>query len=153
MAFYSKWTKKTDKKLGKRMFYNCHFSETFKAVIEDLMIYFDVTPYVCLLNYYESASDIIPFHSDGLNQGYSNITIGVSFGYERALTFRHNESMQTFEIPQKNGDVFAFTNRVNNKFKHALLEPKRNKHLVKPRLSVVIFGSRKRMNQRNCGDG
>merc|ERR1712129_122740 len=147
-------THKTEKKLsGPNMFYNSYFSATFKQVIIDLMEYFDVRPYVCLLNYYATAKDIIPFHSDGLNQGHSNITIGVSFGYERALTFRHDGSMQQFEIPQKNGDLFAFTNKVNSKFKHALLEPLRNKHLVKPRFSVIIFGSRTKMNARNACAG
>merc|ERR1712228_423748 len=156
MVFYSKMTKKTKEKrpkLGANMFYNLYFSETFKKIIKDLEIYFDVCPYVVLLNYYKTASDVIPFHSDGLNHGHSNITIGVSFGYERNLTFRQNASWQTFDIPQKNGDLFAFTNRVNDKFKHALLEPLKNKQCVKPRFSVIIFGKRTKINQRNCADG
>merc|ERR550539_1336767 len=45
MVFYAKMTKKTEKKLnGANMFYNRYFSETFRAIIEDLMLYFDVLP-------------------------------------------------------------------------------------------------------------
>ena len=108
---------------------------------------------VCLLNYYRDGNAIIPFHQDGLNHGDRNITIGISFGYERNLTFRHEQSREQFDIPQKSGDVFAFTSKVNNRFKHAILRVKNKKHLVKPRFSIIIFGDRIKLHARNCGDG
>ena len=42
-----------------------------------------------------------------------DFTMGASFGAQRALSFLHEPSASSFEFPQKNGDVFAFSSEVN----------------------------------------
>ena len=45
---------------------------------------------------------------------------GASFGASRELQFLHEPSGQTFSFPQNNGDIFAFTSSVNQRFKHGV---------------------------------
>jgi hypothetical protein len=65
-----------------------------------------------------------PFHKDshayGANGEKEDFTVGVSFGAERALEFQHDGTGVTFGFPQNNGDLFAFSSVVNNRFKHGV---------------------------------
>ena len=76
-------------------------------------------------------------------------TIGVSFGQERDLSFMHVKTGQIFNIPQKNGDCFAFNSIVNSKFKHGVL--KGNKSKMDQRFSIIAWGKRRTLNDRNSG--
>lgn len=65
-----------------------------------------------------------------------NVTIGVSLGGQRNLTFKHLQSEATFRFPQSHGDLFAFTTPVNSVFQHAVLkEPAQ-----RPRISLIFWG-------------
>lgn len=128
---------------------NKFLSPIFEQVCNDLSEYFDVNIYVTLLNYYENGNIVTGYHSDRLTHSKMNMTIGISFGSTRNLCFLHPDSQVKFSIPQRSGDVFAFTTLVNSKFKHGV--PKMNKKSVGPRFSVIVFGSRRALNQRNSG--
>lgn len=60
---------------------------------------------------------------------------GASFGASRELQFLHEPSGKTFTFPQNNGDVFAFTSEVNQRFMHGVpraTSAKVNKTAVRP---------------------
>jgi len=68
-------------------------------------------------------TDWKPFHHDshayGAGGKKEDFTVGASFGGERSLAFQH-PSGHEFTIPQRNGDIFAFTSKVNKCFKHGV---------------------------------
>lgn len=149
MICYSHFDKS---KYNKNTFGNkIYFSKTHLIIVKELCKYFDCEAYVSLINYYDNANRFIPFHKDGLNNNKMNITIGISFGQKRDLVFKHDITNKTFSIPQGNGDVFAFTNVVNNRFKHSIPSVNIRKFDIKDRFSIIIFGIRNTLNERNSG--
>lgn len=68
-----------------------------------------------------------------------NVTVGVSFGAERELRFKHLETGLEFGFPQRNGDVFAFATPVNTAFQHCIPQ-KFPLSSVGPRISVILWG-------------
>eukprot|EP01127_Copromyxa_protea_P024462 TRINITY_DN9644_c0_g1_i1.p2 TRINITY_DN9644_c0_g1~~TRINITY_DN9644_c0_g1_i1.p2 ORF type:complete len:179 (-),score=45.81 TRINITY_DN9644_c0_g1_i1:4-540(-) len=74
--------------------------------------------------------------------------MGVSFGAPRHLRFQHPGTLATFDFPQNNGDIFAFTSVANQRFQHGV--PKANPK-VGPRFSIIAWGSRRTLNERNSG--
>jgi alkylated DNA repair dioxygenase AlkB len=83
---------------------------------------FPVEIFATRLNLYRDGLDWKPFHHD--SHAYAggkkeDFTIGASFGAERSLAFQH-PSGHEFTIPQRNGDIFAFTSEVNKRFKHGV---------------------------------
>eukprot|EP00959_Pyramimonas_sp_CCMP1952_P245700 5134961-Pyramimonas_sp.AAC.1 len=134
-------------------FENPDFSPTFQKLIQDLDSYFDVEIFATRLNFYRDGSDWKPFHHD--SHAYGNggkkedFTLGASFGASRELEFLHPQSGQKFAFPQNNGDIFAFTSEVNKRFQHGV--PKARKTNVGPRFSVIAWGRRRTLNERNGG--
>jgi hypothetical protein len=97
---------------------NPHESQTFNNIVDSLAEYFNINVLATRLNYYTEI-DYKPFHHD--SHAYTNgikedITIGLSLGDSRDLSFRHVESGQIFKFPQNNGDVFSFDHLTNQKF-------------------------------------
>ena len=133
---------------------NPEFSETFRTVVERMASYFDVDVYATRLNFYRDGSDWKPYHHDshafGANGRKEDFTMGASFGAQRALSFLHEPSASSFEFPQKNGDVFAFSSEVNAAMQHGV--PRLSGHeqfVVNPRFSVIAWGRRRSLNPRN----
>jgi hypothetical protein len=60
----------------------------------------------------------------------------------------HPGTGATFDFPQNNGDIFAFTSLANQKFQHGV--PKANTK-VGPRFSIIAWGRRRTINERNSG--
>lgn len=97
------------------------------------------------LNYYPNEKSWKPFHQDR-HSSYNkeeegilkeNFTMGASFGASRALAFKHIETETTFEIPQKNGDIFAFDANINKLFMHGVPI---SKYTVGERFSIIAWG-------------
>eukprot|EP01125_Pyxidicula_operculata_P005262 TRINITY_DN1896_c0_g4_i1.p1 TRINITY_DN1896_c0_g4~~TRINITY_DN1896_c0_g4_i1.p1 ORF type:complete len:384 (-),score=60.59 TRINITY_DN1896_c0_g4_i1:35-1186(-) len=132
---------------------NPDFSPTFKDIISKLAEYFDTDVYATRMNFYRDGSDWKPFHHDSHAYGgkgqREDFTIGVSFGVARELAFLHSGSDFTFSFPQKNGDVFAFNSEVNQKFMHGV--PKARGCNIGPRCSIIAWGRRRTLNERNGG--
>eukprot|EP00927_Polykrikos_kofoidii_P050544 TRINITY_DN44442_c0_g1_i1.p1 TRINITY_DN44442_c0_g1~~TRINITY_DN44442_c0_g1_i1.p1 ORF type:complete len:446 (-),score=48.53 TRINITY_DN44442_c0_g1_i1:13-1269(-) len=123
-------------------------SPTYDRVIRMLAGYFGVEPVYSLVNHYRNGDDYTPHHSDQYYQGV-NMTIGASFGEMRHLLFEHRESKERFSFPQSNGDIFAFTNQVNERFTHAVPKEKRRAHsasrgVTPGRVSVIMWGRQER---------
>lgn len=89
-----------------------------------------------------------PFvHADGGREKREDFTMGASFGDSRKLTFLHPSSGATFDFPQNNGDIFAFTTEANKRFQHGVPRAKRN--ACGPRFSIIAWGRRREINRRN----
>ena len=122
---------------------NPNESKTFNNIIISLSKYFNVNVLATRLNYYTEL-DYKPFHHD--SHAYTNglkedITIGLSLGDSRDLSFKHVESEQFFKFPQNNGDVFCFDHLTNKKFQHGISKLK-NKNIKNTRISIILWGKK-----------
>lgn len=132
---------------------NPDFSNCFKSLLDRMATFFDVEIYATRLNFYPDASAWKPYHHDshayGGRQMREDFTMGASFGFERKLSFLHPESMETFEFPQINGDIFAFTTEANKRFQHGVPKCKAGSKSG-PRFSIIAWGRRRTINERNA---
>eukprot|EP00039_Didymoeca_costata_P026336 m.15740 g.15740 ORF g.15740 m.15740 type:complete len:319 (+) comp5477_c0_seq1:75-1031(+) len=132
---------------------NPDFSNTFKSIISKLSDYFSLDVYATRLNFYPDNSSYKPFHHDSHAYGgralREDFTVGASFGATRSLEFKHVGSEQIFGFPQNNGDVFAFTTKVNTQFQHGV--PKETTLKTGPRFSIIAWGRRRVITPRNGG--
>jgi len=120
-----------------------------------------------IINLYRDAQDSTSYHRDQYQSKEMNFTCGASFGATREISFlsesdyqrlHHqivsnnrtsnaasitpNLEPQEFTFPQKNGDVFAFSQEVNSRFRHAV---PRSRTAVQPRISLILW-ARRRIN-------
>jgi hypothetical protein len=86
---------------------NYESSPTFEMIREKIARYFNIKikSVGSRLNWYRDSSDWKPFHHDSAafnpqRAKNQNITVGVSFGAERELSFLHAESGQRVYFPQ-----------------------------------------------------
>ena len=130
---------------------NPDFSVTFNQIIQKISEYFDTEIYYTRMNFYKDGSDWKPFHHDSHAYGGKSLredfTIGCSFGASRNLAILHEKTEQEFTFPQNNGDVFCFTSNVNKKFMHGV--PKSKNVDIGPRISIIVWGRRRTITQRN----
>jgi hypothetical protein len=118
-------------------------SKTFNSIVNCLSKYFNIKVLATRLNYY-TETDFKPFHHD--SHAYTNgikedITIGLSLGDSRHLTFKHVESNNFFNFPQNNGDVFCFDYLTNLKFQHGISKLK-NINIKNTRISIILWGKK-----------
>jgi len=73
------------------------------------------------------------------------VTLGLSLGETRDLTFHHIESEREFRMPLKNGDVFAFDDEFNYNFMHAI-RPVPNSSAAEG-ISIIIWAAEKPITQ------
>lgn len=129
-------------------------SQVFQEIVELICEYFDTEMFASRLNYYGNGQHWKPFHHDshayGAKGQREDITIGVSLGATRELTFLHQPSSRQFSFPQKNGDVFSFTSEVNSRFQHGV---PRGGADCGERFSIIVWGKRRSVNARNGGGG
>lgn len=127
-------------------------SATFNDVVDMLSDYFDVDVYATRLNYYRDGTQWKPQHHDSHAYGgrseREDFTAGITLGSDRSLVFVHVESGQEFTFPQNNGDCFAFTGDVNTQFTHGV---PRVSSPVGDRFSIIVWGRRRTINERNGG--
>lgn len=132
---------------------NPDFSPTFQRIVEQLSDYFDLDVYATRLNFYPNNASWKPFHHDSHAYGgrklREDLTVGASFGATRSLVFKHVGSERQFGFPQQNGDIFAFTTKVNTQFMHGV--PKETELRTGPRFSIIAWGRRRTINVRNGG--
>jgi hypothetical protein len=127
-------------------------SPVFTALCEFLCRYFDVEAYATRLNYYKDGSEWKPFHHDSHAYGgralREDFTMGISLGATRDLAWLHEPSKQIFTFPQRNGDCFAFTSKINTAFMHGV---PRGRPDSGDRFSIIVWGRRRTINPRNGG--
>jgi len=126
-------------------------SPTFDKIIKQLCSYFCMTPGATRLNFYKE-SYWKPYHHDAAalkpdKAKTQNITVGVSFGETREISFESthkniNERIR-LNFPLENGTVYSFGNKVNIDFRHGIPPLKDNKNTNKSftnRFSIIIWG-------------
>ena len=128
------------------------FSPTFQSIVAIMKKYFDVDGFASRLNYYPDGTHWKTFHRD--SHAYSSatkevkedFTIGISLGATRKLSFLHEDTNSKFSFPQRNGDCFAFSSKVNDAFLHGV--PMDNA-MITERFSIIVWGKRRTLNSRN----
>ncbi len=124
---------------------------TLTGIIRQLVVRFQISdPIRGLINLYRDGNDSTGFHKDQYHRDM-NFTCGASLGGMRRIEFitevsannggttTNGGNSNSFSFPQYNGDVFAFSNYVNSKFRHGV--PK-EQHTTGPRISIVVWGLR-----------
>ena len=100
-------------------------SPTFNHIIDTLCKYFNMTASTTQLNYYKTGEDWTPYHHDAavLNPEkakFRNITVGLSFGLTREISFQHTKKRTTINFPLEDGVIYAFGNKINSDFRHGI---------------------------------
>mmetsp|Transcript_74432 Transcript_74432/g.118502 ORF Transcript_74432/g.118502 Transcript_74432/m.118502 type:complete len:151 (+) Transcript_74432:2-454(+) len=122
------------------------WSRKFKEITDELCRYYQCELIVCSMNYYKNGDDFAKFHFDKYkyhkhHENKPDITIGASFGATRNLVFEACADTQCkIAITQKNGDVFSFSDKVNERFKHSIPKIANFQH---ERISIIIWGKRR----------
>lgn len=138
-------------------------SLSFNLIVAKLAAYFDVDVRATCVNLYRDGRHYVPFHHDNSDPKDERewLTIGASFGFQRSLDFLHigqveyerkqhiqnrigyhyQKWKQRFSIQQMNGDVFAFSSKMNRIFKHSV--PRIYDKTCGPRFSVMVWGTKK----------
>lgn len=119
-----------------------------RETVGKLEVAFGIRASAARLNLYRSSADWKPFHADrgADNEGVPQVTVGLSLGATRELSFSHWQTGLIASFPQNNGDVFAFTPELNRVFVHGVpkvggrREPDANSD--GPRISLILWGSR-----------
>ncbi len=131
-------------------------SQTFNLVINKLSEYFNLIPSSTRLNFYDN-NDWKPYHHDAAafdeeKAKNQNITVGVSFGAEREISFESAEnnksSRKTINFLLENCTVYAFGNEINQKFRHGIPPIINNNYNNdnKGRISIIIWGYTNNLN-------
>ena len=129
-------------------------SPTFNIIIDKLCEYFCMTPSATRLNYYKTVDDWKPYHHDAAalkpdKAKKQNITVGVSFGVTREISFEttHFDKKQRIRInfPLKDTVVYSFGNEINVNFRHGIPPIDKNSELYcdnnnSGRFSIIIWG-------------
>ena len=120
-------------------------SSTFDYVIKHLCSYFCMTASATRLNYYVDSEDWKPYHHDAAalkpeKAKTQNITVGISFGLTREISFQHAESKLTINFPLEDGTVYAFGNKINSDFRHGIPQLKEKQFANEPRISIIVWG-------------
>ena len=118
-------------------------SPSFNTIINILCDYFKMTASATRLNLYENGEDWKPYHHDAAalkpeKAKTQNITVGVSFGLTRSISFQDVKSYHRIDFPLENGFVYAFGNQINIDYKHGI--PQYNGTSNEKRISIIIWG-------------
>lgn len=122
-------------------------SYLFDKIVKDLSRYFCMTVSASRFNYYTDSIDWKPYHHDAAalkpdKAKTQNITVGVSFGLTREISFESthlNKNERIYiNIPLDNGTVYAFGNKINIDFKHGI--PQIKDYCNRERISIILWG-------------
>jgi len=105
-------------------------------LVEDFGIDFDGI----LVNYYENGECSMGYHSDPIDDKWSNQFIVVSIGASRNFIFRENENKDTkINYCFKDGDIIYMFDNCQDKYEHCV---KKNRKDLEDRISLVFKKSK-----------
>ena len=118
---------------------------TFNMVVEKIKKYFNMSVNATRLNWYKDSSQWKPFHHDAAAvkphiAKIQNWTVAVSFGSERDVAFEHAKTRTTISLPQSNGSLYAFGNKVNMEWKHGIPQLSPEEQHNDGRISIIAWG-------------
>lgn len=122
-------------------------SPTYKEIQAKISRYFEIEneKVGTRFNWYRDSSDWKPYHHDSaafnpMRAKNQNITVGVSFGATRELSFLSAKTGEKFYFPQTNGMLFSFGRDVNINFKHGVNALAPEEQSGKGRISIILWG-------------
>lgn len=113
-------------------------SPNFTGLVRRLLNVFGLTLVDCWVNMYRNGGDMKSWHHDNYQDRTPRptVTIGLSLGSERDLAFQDKDTGKELRVMQGNGDVFAFDEPFNRRFKHSVPPSTCSSAL---RLSVILW--------------
>ena len=122
-------------------------SSTYNEIQAKISKYFEIEndKVGTRFNWYRDSSDWKPFHHDSAafnpqRAKNQNITVGVSFGATRELSFLHAKTGDRTYFPQTNGMLFSFGRDVNINYKHGVNALPSDEQDGKGRISIILWG-------------
>jgi hypothetical protein len=117
---------------------------TFIYILDKLKKYYNLNIKSTRLNWYKDSTDFKPFHFDAAAikpniAKIQNITVGVSFGSTRDVSFEHAKTRLRIAIPQENGMAYSFSRDVNINFRHGI-SPIKEEEFNGGRISIIAWG-------------
>lgn len=131
---------------------NPNDSPTFQYIIKKMADYYDIDLSTAgtRFNWYRNNDDWKPYHHDSAafnkkRANNQNITVGVSFGASRDLSFYHVKGKTKINFPQENNMVFSFGKDVNIRFMHGINALNEEDKLINDgkRISIILWGKAK----------
>ena len=119
---------------------------TFLRVVEEMRVYFKVDIRATRINLYKGAEGkALHFDAAKFNKKMDqNITIALSLGNERDITFQHDKKRTLIDIVSTNNSIYTFGKRVNEITRHGVRPDTSEKTKTNPtngeRISVIIWG-------------
>lgn len=118
---------------------------TFNMVLERMTSYFDMDVKATRFNQYRNSDEWKPFHHDAAavdpNKAKTqNVTVSVSFGATRDITFQHAKSGNTVSFPLGDGFQYTFARQVNVDWKHGVPQVHPDDAHNRGRISIVMWG-------------
>jgi len=127
----------------------------FKSLVDKTQDFFNMDVNATRFNLYDTIQEWKPYHHDAAaldpeKAKNQNITVGISFGATRSISFQQNGTNTRVDIPLEHGMVYAFGNQVNSLWKHGVppvcKDTIRTPGLIEGRISVIAWGF---VNQEN----
>jgi len=118
---------------------------TFNRIIEKIKTFFSMDIKATRLNWYQDSDQWKPFHHDAAAvkkhiAKKQNLTVGISFGLERDISFQHAKTKTTVSFPMPNGSVYAFGKDVNIIWKHGIPQLPPELKSDQGRISIIAWG-------------
>ena len=74
------------------------------------------------------------------NETERNITVGVSFGAKRSISFKHAKKGTRVDFQLQNGTCYSFGHNVNTTWRHGIPPIKDD---INGRISIIVWGHKK----------
>ena len=114
----------------------------FNKIVDRIGDYFNMDIHATRYNLYEKGDEWKPYHFDAAaidpaKARVQNITIGVSFGAERSISFQHAKAGTRIDFVLQNSLCYAFGSKINTTWRHGI-PPKLDEK--NGRISIICWG-------------
>ena len=118
---------------------------TFCNILDKISEYFNMEIKASRLNWYRDCSEWKPYHHDAAalkpeKAVEQNLTIGVSFGVTRDISFQHAKNKNIVSFPLPNGMLYGFSKLVNIEWRHGVPQLPPQKQINEGRISIIAWG-------------
>ena len=122
----------------------------FNNIINKINTYFEIDIKATRFNLYKNSDHWKPYHHDAAAvkphiAKKQNLTVGISFGAEREISFEHAKTKTIVSFPLENGSVYAFGKDINIIWKHGIPQLPPENYSDKGRISIIAWGKAKQI--------